>query len=217
MKVSRLLCGMAVLAAPLAVDAQTNTSTSGVGIGILGGATFPVGTYNDVAATGFNVGAFFDFGRRLGPAGVRADVMYHGFGDRNLVTQGENTTQVTFSNKYSMVNGTLNLVLGVPLEESPVRPYLIGGVGAYYMRNSPKCVGANCGSLITPADDDVTKLGFNGGGGLEFGLGGASAFLEARYHHVLQGMPDVTCLGQSDCNRAAAKLVPLNLGIALRF
>lgn len=217
MKVTRAFCGLALVAAPFAVDAQTNRSNTGVGIGILGGATFPTGSYNDVAATGFNVGAFFDFGRRLGPAGVRADVMYHGFGDRNLVTTSDNTTQVTFSNKYSMVNGTLNLVLGVPLEDSPIRPYIIGGAGAYYMRNSPKCVGSNCGSLITPADENVTKFGLNGGGGIEFGMGGASAFLEARYHHVLQGMPDLTCLGESGCNRAAAKLVPVNLGVTLRF
>lgn len=208
---------MAVLAAPLTVQAQSNDSIPGLGLGLIGGATFPVGNYNDVAATGFHAGGFIDFGRRFGPAGLRADLMYHGFGDKNLVTGEENTTQLTFSNKYSLVSGTLNFVFGMPLEDSPIRPYAIGGLGGYYVKNSPKCAGTGCGDLLNFGDESSTKFGLNGGGGIEFGLGGANAFIEARYHHIFSGTPDLTCVGESDCNRAAAKLVPLSLGITLRF
>lgn len=215
MKLSKVLCGMAVIAAPFTAQAQSDT-TSGVGLGLLGGATFPVGNYSDIASTGFHAGGFLDFGRRLGPAGLRLDVLYHGFGDRDLLTTGDNSTQVTLSNKYSMVSGTFNLVFGIPLEASPVRPYVIGGAGAYYVKNSPKCV-IGCGPLLNVWDESTTKFGLNGGAGIEFGLAGASAFIEARYHHIFSGTPDLTCFNESNCNRAAAKLVPLSAGIRLGF
>jgi hypothetical protein len=212
MRLSKVICGLAVVAAPFAAHAQTNDSIPGLGIGLIGGATFPVGDYNDVAATGFHAGVFVDFGRRFGPAGLRADLMYHGFGDKNLISTSDNTTEFTISNKYSLISGTLNFVLGIPLEESAIRPYAIGGVGGYYVRNSPKCVGFDCELL--PGDE--TKFGLNGGGGIEFGMGGANVFLEARYHHIFSARV-VDCIGESGCGDAAAKLVPVSLGVTLRF
>jgi opacity protein-like surface antigen len=215
MKLSKVILGMAVIAAPLTAQAQSNDSTKAIGVGLIGGATFPVGNYSDVAATGFHFGGFIDFGRRIGPAGLRADVVYHGFGDKDLVTTGPGATEVTFSNKFSLVSGTLNLVFGVPMENSPIRPYVLGGIGGYYVKNSPKCVG--CSPLLNFEDESTTKFGLNGGGGIEFGLGNANVFLEARYHHILSAAPQIDCLGETDCNRAAAKLVPVSLGVKMRF
>ena len=221
MRLSKVLCGMAVMAAPFAVQAQSNDSIPGLGIGLIGGATMPVGDYNKIAAAGFHIGGFVDFGRRFGPAGLRADLMYHGFGDKNLVTTGDNTTEVSFSNKYSMVSGTLNLVFGLPLEDSSIRPYVLGGVGGYYVKNSPKCNSSAlvCEPFLNLEDEEgsATKFGLNGGGGIEFGMGGANVFLEARYHHILSAAPQIECFGEANCNRAAAKLVPISLGVTLRF
>ena len=219
MKLSRVLCGLVAISTPHIAQAQVSPTTvaPAVGFGILGGATFPVGDYNDVAPAGFHVGAFADFGRRVGPFGIRADVMYHGFGDRNLVTTGSSTTQVTISNKYSMVTGTLNAMLGIPLDNSPVRPYLTGGVGGYYVRNSPKCASASCGSLLNNNEQSTTKFGLNGGAGIEFGLGGVSAFLESRFHHVFDGTPKFNCIGNVDCNRASLQIVPVSLGVRFGF
>lgn len=209
------------MAAPLAVQAQSNDSIPGLGIGLIGGATMPVGNYSDFAKTGFHVGGFVDFGRRLGPAGLHADLMYHGFGDKDLVNTGDNTTEITFSNKYSLVSGTLNLVFGLPLEESSIRPYVLGGVGGYYVKNTPKCNGPAlvCEPFLNNEDEEgsATKFGLNGGGGIEFGMGGANVFLEARYHHILSAAPQLECIGESNCNRAAAKLIPISLGVTLRF
>jgi opacity protein-like surface antigen len=212
---------MAVVAAPFAVQAQSNDSIPGLGIGLIGGATLPVGNYNKIAAAGFHVGGFVDFGRRFGPAGLRADLMYHGFGDKDLLETGDNTTEVTFSNKYSMVSGTLNLVFGLPLEDSPIRPYVLGGVGGYYVKNTPKCNGPDivCDPFLSESDErgSATKFGINGGGGIEFGMGGANVFLEARYHHIFSAAPQLECEGEVNCNTAAAKLVPISLGVTLRF
>jgi opacity protein-like surface antigen len=219
MKLTHVLACAAAIAAPYVLHAQAATTAApAIGFGILGGATFPVGDYNKAAATGFNVGAFVDFGRRLGPLGIRADVLYHGFGDRNLVTTGSSTTQVNLSNKYSMVSGTLNGVFGIPIENFPVRPYLTGGVGAYYVKNSPKCaVQSTTCSNTNYSSDNTTKFGLNGGAGIEFGLGGAAAFIESRFHQVFQGAPELGCIGTAACNRAALQIVPVQLGIRVQF
>ena len=222
MKFLRVLACATVVAAPSVVMAQMGSMDGtmeppAVGFGIIGGATFPVGDYNKLAQTGFNVGAFVDFGRRVGPFGVRADVLYHGFGDRNLVSTGNNSTSVTFSNKYSMVTGTLNLVFGIPLENSPVRPYLTGGIGGYYVRNSPECLVASTTCAFTGDSESTTKFGLNGGGGIEFGLGGAAAFIESRFHQVFSGSPDLGCIGTANCNRAALQIVPVQLGVRIQF
>jgi opacity protein-like surface antigen len=207
-----------LLFAPTRSSAQVmgdDRPLGGVALGIVGGGTLPIREYKDVANTGWHLGAFLDFGRTAGPFGVRLEGLYHGFGDRDVVTSGGGTTSFTFSNKYSILNGNLNLTLGVPVANAPIRPYLIGGGGAYYLRNSPECAsGSTC-----PIDDDesATKFGLNGGGGLEFGLAGFSAFVEARYHHVFTALPELDCLGQSGCGRTGAQLVPLSFGLTFRF
>lgn len=222
MRLLHVLCGAAVVAAPFAAHAQSGTMSSdqppAIGFGILGGATFPMGDYNKAAAMGYNIGAFVDFGRRLGPLGIRADVLYHGFGDKNAVeTRGAGTT-IDFSNKYSMLTGTLNGVFGIPVENSPVRPYLTAGVGAYNIKDAPRCVtgSTTCSSTTIRPSENNTKFGINGGAGIEFGLGGAAAFLESRFHQVFQGTPDLSCT-EASCNRLALQMVPVNLGIRIQF
>ncbi|HYW31777.1 MAG TPA: outer membrane beta-barrel protein [Gemmatimonas sp.] len=217
MRLFKVIACAAAVAAPFAANAQATTDAPAIGFGIIGGATFPVGDYNKAAPAGFNIGGFVDFGRRLGPVGIRTDLLYHGFGDRNIVTTGGSATNVTISNKYSMVTGTLNGVIGVPLELSAIRPYVTGGVGAYYVRNSPRCSVNSITCSYNGSSESTTKFGLNGGAGIEFGLGGAAAFLESRFHQVFQGSPDLGCIGTANCNRAALQIVPVQLGVRIQF
>ena len=53
-------------------------------------------------------------------------------------------------------------------------PYAIAGLGIYNTNSS--CSGC--------ASNSNSNVGINGGGGFRFGLGGFSAFVEARYHYV---------------------------------
>jgi len=215
MKTCRLFVSAAAMLLSTTFATGAGAQASGVAVGVLGGGTLPMSDYKDVANTGWHLGAFLDLGRNAGPFGVRFEGIYHGFGDRDVVTSGNGTTSFTFSNKYSIVNGNVNLVLGIPIENAPIRPYLLGGVGAYYLRNSPECLGGTgC-----PIDDDesATKFGLNGGGGLEFGLAGFSAFVEARYHNVFTALPDLDCIGQSGCGRRGAQLLPLTFGLKFGF
>ncbi|MEP7345520.1 MAG: hypothetical protein ABI877_09640 [Gemmatimonadaceae bacterium] len=202
---------LALVATPLAAQAQSNTA-----IGVFAGGTVPMSNYKDVAKTGWNLGGYIDFGRGDGPVGFRLDGSYNGFGDKDVITSSGGTTNITISNKYSLLNANMNLVVGVPASGSPIRPYLIGGAGVYYLKNAPRCVaGTACGSL-TLSDESVTKLGVNGGGGLEFGVRGISVFAEARYHYVFDAIPKLSCIGQSGCAKSAAQLVPLTIGLTFR-
>ncbi|MES2521833.1 MAG: outer membrane beta-barrel protein [Gemmatimonadota bacterium] len=217
MRLFKVIACAAAVAAPFAAHAQATTDAPAIGFGIIGGATFPVGDYNSSAPAGFNIGGFVDFGRRLGPVGIRTDVLYHGFGEKNLVSSGSGGTSVNISNKYSMVTGTLNGVVGVPLESSAIRPYLTAGIGAYYVRNSPGCAVQSITCSYNGSSESTTKFGLNGGGGIEFGLGGAAAFLETRFHQVFQGAPELDCIGTANCNRAALQMVPVQLGVRIQF
>jgi len=52
-----------------------------------------------------------------------------------------------------------------------VRPYVLGGVGLYNLD-------------FNGVGDNETKFGLNGGGGIEFGVGGFNTFVEARLHSI---------------------------------
>lgn len=194
---------------------------SGIALGISGGVTFPVGDTRDRAPTGWNAGAHLDLGRDVGPFGVRIEGAYHGFSDSDVIETAGSGTTFTFSNKYSIAHAGAALTFGIPASWTAVRPYLIGGVGAYWLRNAPQCV--NGGQSCPPGDARLSvgedwRLGLNGGGGIEFGLGGASAFLEARYHHALRGLPSAACLREGTCtDRSPAQIAPVKAGLIFRF
>ncbi len=62
-----------------------------------------------------------------------------------------------------------------------VRPYVIGGLGAYNLD-------------FSEAGDGETKLGVNVGGGLEIPLTGLTGFAEVRYHTVFADGSDLNFL-----------------------
>lgn len=198
------------------------TEQGGVALGVFGGGTIPVGDTRDRAPTGWNVGAYVDLGRHVGPFGVRLEGAYHGFGDSDVLTTAGTGTTFSFANKYSIAHAGAALVFGIPATWTTVRPYVVGGVGAYWLRNAPQCVAGGAQSC-PPGDARLSvaedwRLGLNGGGGIEFGIGNASAFVEARYHHALRGLPSASCLREGTCtDRSPAQLVPINAGLIFRF
>jgi hypothetical protein len=96
------------------------------------------------------------------PVGVRFDVMYHGLGGKELGLGLENPD-------LKVLAGAANVVL-TTANTGTVRPYVLGGVGLYNL----SCDGC----------ESETKFGLNGGGGIEFGVGGFNTFVEARFHSV---------------------------------
>jgi opacity protein-like surface antigen len=163
----RHVFGAAALALGLAAavqsaDAQAVAGTRAVSFSIAGGATMPVGDASDGYDTGFNLMGSVNVQPALMPVGARFDVMYHSLGGKEALL-GSNSD-------LNILAGNANVVLTVS-NTGTVRPYVLGGVGIYNLD-------AGGGS------ESVTKFGLNGGGGIEFGVGGFNTFVEARLHSI---------------------------------
>lgn len=192
-RIPRLHVGRAALAAlvvllPAALRAQESASSATFAVG--GGISIPTGDIADVADKGYHVQ--LSLGGRapaLGGPTLRVDALYAALGDKH----GYAGTNVWSAN--------LNIVASAGSDESGIRPYLIGGAGYYNVKGDYE--GAEAKSAF----------GVNGGGGLEFDLGqGLGAFVEARFHYIVDAYQEPLLLGGD--NRAAT-FVPITFG--LRF
>ena len=179
----------ATLLAPAALRAQVSPGTT---FAASGGLTAPVGDLGDGAETGYHAQLTLA-GRApmMGGSTFRIDGLYAGMGGKD---GGADV-------KLWSVN--LNIVFTAAMDRGGVRPYVLGGVGYYNTK-------LDAGIAESEARNSV---GFNGGGGLEFDLGqGLGAFLEVRYHHVLDAFERPLLLGSE---KSAAQFVPVTIG--LRF
>lgn len=129
------------------------------------GPTLPMGDFGDGFKTGFHVmgGANFELTAR--PISFRTDAMY----SMNKCDVG-GCGDIT-SNLFTM-SGDIQYNFPTPT----THPYLLGGLT--WGRAS---LGGNDAPSGVDAESDV---GFNVGGGAHFNVGGAKAFVEARYFVV---------------------------------
>ena len=170
----------AAVAAPAA--AQDAASARAFTFGLRGGVSVPLGALADEgeeggnAGTGFNAGAFIGLTPAALPVGLRLEVGYDRFG----IDVGELPPGAEFDGDWSILSGTLNAIVAVPTQGG-VRPYVIGGVGAYNVKAS---FSASEDGESIDFSEDQTKIGVNGGAGLRFALGSLATFVEARYHTV---------------------------------
>jgi opacity protein-like surface antigen len=165
-----------------AASAQVNP----IRLGISGGAALPTGDFGDIVNTGYSVGAFVAVRPPVSPLGLRGEVSWSSFG-----FQGNTDAN------YRILAGTVNAVLNIGTAPvSPVRPYLIGGVGAYRQSVSGDNTTIN----------DATRLGLNGGIGLDIPLTGLGVFVEARYTTIFNEKDE-------DGNRRNTNFVPISVGI----
>jgi hypothetical protein len=150
------------LAAATTAEAQDAAGTRSVSFAIAGGATVPVGDVGDFYDTGFNLMGSVNVQPAFLPVGARFDVMYHSLGGKDgLLSDGAD---------LNILGGNANVVLTVA-NTGTVRPYVLGGVGLYNLD-------------FNGVGDNETKFGLNGGGGIEFGVGGFNTFVEARLHSI---------------------------------
>ena len=141
--------------------------------GITAGASVPLSSFGDGVNTGYHVGGLVNIGIPLSPIGFRGEVGWNRFdlSDNNI------------SGNVRMINGALNFVMA-PSTIMTAKPYFIAGVGAYNVKTSiDQGAIATPGGLFDPSgnENSSTRLGFNGGIGLAFGLGSVGTLLEARY------------------------------------
>ncbi len=173
--------GLSLVVAAMPANAQ-------IAFGLAGGATTPTGSLNDRQNLGYNGLATVQLGLPLLPFQLRADLQYNGFGGKNFGGAATNAFNGADTRVISgSINGVLNLLPG------PIRPYVIGGVGYYDTQLT--------GTAST------RKVGYNYGGGVKFGLTGASVFVEARMHQINDATFSV------GGGRTTAKFIPVTIGI----
>jgi hypothetical protein len=175
--------GVALMALVTATSPLAAQKT-GIGFGASIGANLPNGEFADGAKTGLVANGFVGVG--AGRFGLRGELFWSRSDlDNPFIRKVGN--DVLPSEGVGTVTGDVNLVGGVanfvlPLMQSVVRPYLIGGVGVYNRR-----VSQDVGGTIDEFQnlrDEQTNVGYNGGIGLSIGGLGPSFFLEARYVSV---------------------------------
>ena len=182
-----------VLAAVVLAMTPAAPAVAQIRFSLGGGVTVPVGTFGDVASTGWHGGAALGFQPADFPIGFQVDGMYHRFGFEAAGVDAD----------WQMIQGTANAVFMFNRsEESKFHPYLIGGVGAYNV----KAVGNDAEGI----NSDETDFGVNAGLGFDFDLGNLAAFIEGRYNAIFGGTVDPTTLDD-----ATASFVPITIGIRL--
>ncbi|HEY3492795.1 MAG TPA: outer membrane beta-barrel protein [Solirubrobacterales bacterium] len=149
--------GIALLAAPAAAQ---------IGWSLGAGLTMPQGDFGDGAESGFHGMAGATFSIPAAPIKIRADFGYHMLpASEDLVGDADvsfNMITVSGDAQWTIMPG-------------PLSPYLVGGLTWGSM---------GVGGDDAPDVDAETDMGFNIGGGLDFGLAALKLFAEARYFSV---------------------------------
>jgi hypothetical protein len=159
--INRILPGLA-LAGALMVSATTAEAQRPVSVGLAAGLSAPIGDFADTHKMGWNATASLGFNFPASAVGVRFEGFYNSF-------EGENNIP-----KATIAGATANVLYH--LGGQTVRPYVIGGVGAY----NNKIEGGS----------SETDFGINAGLGFKFGLGTLTTFAEARLHTVAASPDD---------------------------
>jgi Outer membrane protein beta-barrel domain len=173
-----LTVGM-LLAAP-ALRAQGAEFSLGGGLGI------PTGNFDTSNKLGWMGLAAVSFVPNGSPVGIQFDGQYQQY-----------KFEGSGSFKERFLIGTGNVVFKMKTSEQSVfRPYLIGGGGAYNIKDTRSTTVGG----VTSTTGSTTKFGLNAGAGFDFKAGGAGLFVEGRFH-------DVFTPGEN------LKFVPITVGI----
>jgi opacity protein-like surface antigen len=155
----RIMFGASIVALSLVAAPRARAQ---VGVGVSAGVSVPTGDFGKDFKSGYSVNGLIGFTMPMSPLGFRGEVGYNSWDGKSAAASG-----VTASS----LSGTANIVLQVP-GMIVAKPYLIAGVGEHRMK-------LDFGSTLGNSTEN--KLGWNVGGGLNFGLGTLSTMLEARY------------------------------------
>lgn len=127
---------------------------------MIAGATFPTGDAGDELETGFNLGVTLGMTSPAYPLALRIDAAWH-----QLALSPHEGHE---SENLRIVTASANLLYNSAL---PFRPFVIGGIGAYNLRDPH-------------AGGDENELGWNLGAGIRLALAQFETFAELRYHSI---------------------------------
>lgn len=192
-RITRLV-GIAALAAALpSVTSAQATSSKPISVGIMAGASVPVGDLGKGVETGFTVGGHI----LLAPSSMsmlafRGDVTYDRWKFKGIAGQAVDAN--------SSVLGVMGNVILRSGNAMGIKPYAIGGLGLLSGKTS-----GSIGNLSYDSERD-NNFGVQAGGGLEFALSGFTTFVEAKFVNAFGGK-------DSNGDRQNANWVPITFGI----
>jgi len=133
-------------------------------IGFGGGVSVPVSDAKSAFDNGFHGKALFQWKVPSLPLSLGTSLGYEKF-DLNSLALGSTGTSRILS---ALGNASYHFPIG------PIKPYITAGLGAYN-------VGSTVDGVSAPSQ---TKFGIDGGLGVQFSLGGISAFAEGRIENI---------------------------------
>ena len=170
--------GLALLAAA-PVEAQTLQSVRTTDFALSAGVSFPQGDAGDVFDTGFIVSGAVNYRPVNSLLGYRVEGLY-----TRLGAEIESPFQAsTLEGRLGVMGVTADVVLNIPTA-SAIRPYLIGGAGAYRTTNKWSAECSVCSQGTPSVSKTDTDFGLNGGAGVEFRLGTLRPYVEGRFHSI---------------------------------
>jgi hypothetical protein len=194
-------------------------------VGLAAGAAAPTGDFKNIGYnSGIDVAVPIEWHRPGSFLGVRIDLGYSQFNANTFRGLGSNPT-VLATTDPKVISAALNLTGNIPLTESRrVSLYALGGAGVYHFRSvGATALGGFLGNDVfnnpDPAvDNNVTKLGAQAGGGLKFGIGRASLFVESRLVNVFADRDENVQFRDffGDNRSKGLRWVPINLGVTIR-
>jgi hypothetical protein len=166
---------------------------NGFYVGLHGGTQFPQNEINNAYDPGYNVGGMLGWDAQNSPLGVRLNGSWNRLNGRTLsnttIDDVSFTGAVPNADLYSaFADAKLRLPFGRFLG-STSGLYAVGGAGVTYFRNFDRFTTvtgntANQSRTGTFNPEDVTRFAANLGGGVSWGLGNVSLFVESRWVRV---------------------------------
>lgn len=158
---------IALVSTASAASAQVGLAERFVTVGVGGGMSVPVSEAGDAFKSGFHLQSFARLNVPSLPVMPRFDL---NFSKMNL-----NDAQTAIPGTNQILSGLANLQFSI-LPMGPIKPYLIGGLGAYHVKVET--------DGVSPSSLSQTKFGINGGAGLALNLGKLKGYVEARVDNV---------------------------------
>lgn len=167
--------------------------------GVDGGAAIPNNNLNVAQNTGWTLGALLGWDAHVLPFGLRLDGGYTRFNsDDAFICSGITCSEFDLNADPELWNLNINGKLHYPIRAAKL--YATGGGTWNHYRGIAFADSDVNDEVVFFSNDWNSKWGWNAGGGVSFGFGGTSLFLEARYQSMSIG-------GQSQAH------VPIVLGI----
>lgn len=196
-------------------------------VGLSGGSAIPSGEFESIGYdNGYTVNVPIGWHSRTNFLGLRLDLGYSQFQGNAFVGGPVGGSPLVLSNNDPKVlSATMNVTARIPLNGKRTwHLYGVGGGGVYHFRNigNGSALNAFLGdeSAFANTNSTETRNEFGGqlGGGIDFGVGPASLFVESRLVNVFSRRDDSAAFSNAFGPDRGTNLrwVPIVLGVTFR-